>query len=71
MGFKNFVQLNSILDSEVATVIVTICFMVLIFVAGFFLGRIMRIKKLEDRWDKVFAEYLKAINDILENAGDT
>jgi len=41
---NNYVQLNSLLDSEVVTVIVAICFMVIIFVMGFCLGRFMRIK---------------------------
>ena len=66
---QNYVQLNSILDSEVAVMIVTICFVALIFIAGFFLGRAMRIKKLEDKWDEILAEYQKAINEILEKAG--
>lgn len=66
---QNYVQLNSILDSEVAVMIITICFIVLIFVAGFFLGRIMRIKKLEDKWDKILKEYQKEINEIWEKSG--
>lgn len=67
--YQNYVQLNNLLDSEVGTMIAVICFTVLIFVAGFFLGRIMRIKKLEDRWDKKLAEYQKEINLIWEKAG--
>jgi len=66
---QNYVRLNSILDSEVGVVIVTIFFIALIFVAGFFLGRIMRIKKLEDGWDKKLAEFQKEINEIWEKAG--
>jgi len=66
---NNYVQLNSLLDSEMGTMIAVICFIALIFAMGFFLGRIMRIKKLEDRWDKILAEYQKAINEILEKAG--
>lgn len=66
---QNYVQLNSILFSEAATMIIGICFLILIFVAGFFLGRAMRIKKLEDKWDKKLAEYQEAINEILEKAG--
>ena len=49
--------------------VATIFLIALIFAAGFFLGRIMRIKKLEDGWDKKLAEYQKAINEILEKAG--
>lgn len=67
---QNYVRVNSLLDSEVGVMVATICFIVLIFVAGFFLGRIMRIKKLEDKWDKVLLEcqkeYKKVINEILE-----
>lgn len=66
---RNYVRVNNLLDSEVGAIIAVICFVVLIFVAGFFLGRIMRIKKLEDKWDKVLLEYQKAINEILEKAG--
>ena len=42
---NNYVQLNSLLDNEVVTLIVAICFIVLIFAIGFRLGRNMRIKK--------------------------
>lgn len=66
---QNYVQLNSILDSEVAVMIAAICIMVIIFAMGFFLGKTMRIKKLEDEWNKKLAEYQKAINEILEGAG--
>jgi len=66
---QNYVQLNSFLFSEVAVMIMTICIMVIIFVAGFFLGRTMRIKKLEDEWDKKLVEYQKAINEILGKVG--
>lgn len=68
--YQNYVQLNNLLDSKVGTMVFVICFIVLIFVAGLFLGRIMRIKKLEDRWNKVLLEcqkeYQKVINEILE-----
>jgi len=66
---NNYVQLNNILDSEVGVMISTICFIALIFAAGFFLGRIMRIKKLEDRWEKEFVKLQKTFNGILEEAG--
>ncbi len=65
---RSYVRVNSLLDSEVGVMITTIYFIALIFVAGFFLGRIMRIKKLEDGWDKKLAEYQKAINEILKKA---
>ena len=66
---NNYVQLNSILYSEVAVKIAAICFIVLIFAMGFCLGRIMRIKKLEDKWDKELTKTQKVINEILEEAG--
>ena len=66
---NNYVQLNNLLDNEVVTLIATICFIVIIFAMGFCLGRIMRIKKLEDKWDKELVESQKAINEILEKAG--
>jgi len=62
---NNYVQLNNILDSEVGVMISTICFIALIFAAGFFLGRIMRIKKLEDRWEKELVKLQKTFNGIL------
>lgn len=66
---QNYVRLNNLLDSEVGVVIATICFIALIFAAGFFLGKVIRIKKLEDRWDKELAELQKAINEFYEKAG--
>ena len=66
---NNYVQLNSILYSDVATMTATICFIVLIFAMGFCLGRIMRIKKLEDRWKKELVKLQKTFNEILEKAG--
>lgn len=66
---NNYVQLNSIFYSEVATMIAAIYFIVIIFVIGFCLGRIMRIKKLEDKWDKELVKSQKAINEILEKTG--
>lgn len=66
---NNYVQLNNVLDSEVGVMISTICFIALIFAAGFFLGRIMRIKKLEDRWEKELVKLQKTFNRILEEAG--
>jgi hypothetical protein len=36
---------------------------------GFCLGRIMRIKKLEDRWKKELVKLQKTFNEILEKAG--
>jgi len=66
---QNYVRVNSLLDSEVGTVVAVIFFIVIIFAAGFFLGRIMRIKKLEDGWDKKLAELQKEINEIWEKSG--
>lgn len=66
---NNYVQLNNLLDNEVVTLIVAICFIVIIFAMGFCLGRNMRIKKLEDKWDKELAKTQKAINEILEKSG--
>jgi len=66
---NNYVQLNNLLDSEVGTMVAVTCFMVIIFAIGFCLGRIMRIKKLEDKWDKELVKSQKAINEILEKAG--
>lgn len=66
---NNYVQINNLLDSEVGVMIATIFFIVLIFTAGFFLGRIIRIRKLEDRWNKKLAELQKEINEYYEKAG--
>ncbi|MBA7557221.1 hypothetical protein ES705_49963 [subsurface metagenome] len=66
---NNYVQLNSLLDSKVGVMIAVICFMVIIFAIGFCLGRIMRIKKLEDKWDKELGKLQKAINEALGKAG--
>jgi len=66
---QNYVRLNSVLDSEVGVMIVTIIFIALIFAAGFFLGRVMRIKKLEDGWGKELAKLQKEVNGIWVKAG--
>lgn len=66
---NNYVQLNSILYSEVATLIATICFIIIIFAMGFYLGRFMRVKKLESEWNKELVKTQKVINEILEKAG--
>jgi len=66
---SNYMQLNSLLDNEVVTLIVAICFIALIFVMGFCLGRIIRIKKLEDKWDKELTELQKIFNGFLEEVG--
>ncbi len=66
---SNYVRLNSLLDNEVVTLITVICFIILIFAMGFCLGRYMRIKKLENEWNKELVESQKAINEILEKAG--
>jgi len=66
---NNYVQLNSLLDSKVGVMIAVICFMVIIFAMGFCLGRIMRIKKLEDKWDKELGKLQKAISEALGKAG--
>jgi len=62
---NNYVQLNNILYSEVATLIAAICFIIIIFAMGFCLGRFMRVKKLEDKWDKELGKLQKAINETL------
>ena len=36
---------------------------------GFCLGRFMRVKKLENEWNKELMKTQKAINEILEKAG--
>jgi len=66
---SNYVQLKNILGSGVATIIAAICFIALIFFMGFCLGRIIRLKKLEDKWDKQLTKSEKAINEILKEAG--
>ncbi len=66
---NNYVQLNSLLDSEAGIMIAAICFMVLIFAMGFCLGRYMRIKKLEDKWNEELGKLQKAINEALGRAG--
>jgi len=66
---NNYVQLNNLLDSEAGTMIGVICFIVIIFAMGFCLGRIMRIKKIENEWNKELVKTQKAINEILEKAG--
>lgn len=66
---NNYVRLNNLLDDETVTLIVAICFMVLIFAIGFCLGRNTRIKKLEDRWEKELVKLQKTFNEILEEAG--
>lgn len=62
-------QLNSLLDNEVAILIIAICSIALIFGIGFCLGRIMRIKKLEDKWDKQLDRVKKTFNEFMEEAG--
>ena len=66
---NNYVQLNNLLGNEVVTLIATICFIVIIFAMGFCLGRNMRIKRLEDKWDKELTKTQKVINEILEKSG--
>lgn len=66
---SNYVQLNSLLYSEAGTMIAIICFIILIFAMGFCLGRIMRIKNIEDKWDKELVKTQKAINEILKKSG--
>ncbi|MCK4447005.1 MAG: hypothetical protein KAW56_07980 [Candidatus Marinimicrobia bacterium] len=66
---NNYVQLKSILDSDIVIVIAAICFIVIIFAVGFCVGRIMKIKNIEDKWDKQLKKSEKAINDILEKEG--
>jgi len=66
---NNYVQLNSLLDNEVVTLIVAICFIALIFGIGFCLGRITKIKKLEDKWDKQLDRVKKTFNEFMEEAG--
>ena len=59
---NNYVQFNNLLDNEAVTLIAAICFMVIIFALGFCLGRIMRINKLEHKWDEQLKKSEKAIN---------
>lgn len=66
---NNYVRLNNLLDNEAVTLIVAICFMVLIFAIGFCLRRNMRIKELEDKWDKELGKLQKDINEALGRAG--
>ena len=66
---NNYVQLNSLLDSKVVVMLAVICFIILIFAMGFCLGRFMRIKKLEDKWDKELGKLQKDINEALGRAG--
>ncbi|MBA7549380.1 hypothetical protein ES705_41860 [subsurface metagenome] len=66
---SNYVQLNNLLNSEASTLIAAICFIVIIFAMGFCLGRFMRIKKIENEWNKELVKTQKAINEILEKAG--
>lgn len=69
LKMNSYVRLNSLLDSKVATLIAAICFMIIIFAMGFCLGRFMRVKKLENEWNKELMKTQKAINEILEKAG--
>ena len=62
-------QLNSLLDNEVVTLIVVICFILLIFIIGFLLGRFMRIRNLEDTWDKQLNRVKKTFNEFMEESG--
>lgn len=70
---QNYVQLKSILNSEVAALIAAICFIALIFVMGFFLGRHLRIKDLENKFNNKFNQELQkikeALNQFLEKEG--
>jgi len=70
---SNYVQLKNILDNEVAIMMGAICFAiffsVLIFAMGFCLGRIMRIKDLENKWDKELNRIKDIFNEFMEEAG--
>lgn len=65
----NYVQLKYILDNDAFILIAAICSIALIFFMGFCLGRYMRIKRLEDKWDKELVKTQKVINEILEKSG--
>lgn len=70
---SNYVQLNSILYTEVVVVIAAVCFIALIFVMGFFLGRHFRMKDFENRLNNKFNQGLQkvkeALNKYLEEEG--
>ena len=70
---NNYVQLNSLLDNEVVILIVAICFIALIFVIGFFLGRHFRMKELENKFnhkfDKALQKIKETLNQFLEEEG--
>ena len=70
---NNYMQSNSLLDNEVVTLIATICFILLIFVMGFFLGRHFRMKELENKFNNKFDQALQkikeALNQFLEEEG--
>lgn len=66
---NNYVQLKYILDNDAFIVIATVCFIAIIFFMGVCLGRYMRIKKLEDKWDKELVKTQKIINEILGKSG--
>lgn len=69
---SNYVHLNS-LGSEAIIMIFIICFMVLIFIIGFFLGRHFRVKDFEKRLNIRFNQGLQkikeALNEYLEEEG--
>jgi len=66
---NNYVQLNDILNGEIITMIAAIFFIVITFALGFCLGRIMRINKLEHKWDEQLKKSEKAINEISKKEG--
>jgi len=70
---NNYVQLNSLLDSKVGVMIAAICFIVIIFVIGFFLGRHLRMRDFESRLNNKFNQELQnikgALNKYLEEEG--
>ncbi|GAH73736.1 unnamed protein product [marine sediment metagenome] len=66
---NNYVRFNNPLNNEMVTLLVAIFFIVIIFALGFCLGRYMRIKKLENKWDKELVKTQKIINEILGKSG--
>ncbi|GAH86027.1 unnamed protein product [marine sediment metagenome] len=69
---NNYIQLNNPLDNGMITllaVVFLILIILIILAIGFLLGRYMRIKKLEDKWDKELVKTQKIINGILGKSG--
>ncbi|MBA7661250.1 hypothetical protein ES703_69265 [subsurface metagenome] len=66
---NNYVRFNNPLNNDMVTLLAAIFFIVIIFALGFCLGRYMRIKKIEDKWDKELVKTQKIINEISGKSG--